>query len=86
MFQSPSPLCPYYRWIDKKQPEWAVREVNDRLRRAWASLDREERNQKAEAQLKAQQDREMKEYKKEKAHFFQEMGRKNDEARLRMEE
>ena len=63
-----------------------MREVNDRLRRAWASLDREERQQKAEAQLKAQQDREMKEYKKEKAHFFQEMGRKNDEARLRMEE
>ena len=86
VFQSPSPLCPYYRWIDRKQPEWAMREVNDRQRRAWESLDREERQQKAEAWVKAEQDRQMKEYRAEQVRFFRGMGRKNDEARLRMEE
>ena len=43
----------YYRWIDTEMPDWAVTEIRERGRRAWASLDLEERCEKAEAEEKA---------------------------------
>uniref|UniRef100_A0A8I6WF42 Uncharacterized protein n=1 Tax=Hordeum vulgare subsp. vulgare TaxID=112509 RepID=A0A8I6WF42_HORVV len=50
---SPPPLCMYYLWIDMEMPDWAVIEIRERGRRAWASLDLEERCEKAEAEEKA---------------------------------
>jgi hypothetical protein len=31
LFQSPPPLCQWYRWIDMEQPAWALREIVIRL-------------------------------------------------------
>ncbi|XBI95572.1 hypothetical protein VPH35_032005 [Triticum aestivum] len=83
---SPPPLCMYYHWIDTEKPAWAVTEIHERSRRAWNSLFVEERCEKAEAEEKAEQERELKEYYAEQHHFFQEMGRKNREEARRMEE
>ena len=52
----------YYRWIDTEMPAWAVTEIRERSRRAWNSLFAEERREKAEAEEKAEQERELKEY------------------------
>ena len=84
--QSPSPLCSYYRWIDTEQPDWALREIEERSRRAWRKFHEGERREKAEALEKAAQEKEMREYKAERRRFLQEMGRKNDEAYARQEE
>lgn len=86
MVQSPPPLCPYYRWIDTKQPEWALREIKERSRAAWKKFYAAERREKAATLEKAKQEKEMKEYKEERRRFLQEMGRKNDEDRVRMQE
>ena len=48
----------YYRWIDTEMPAWAVTEIRERSRRAWNSLFAEERREKAEAEEKAEQERE----------------------------
>ncbi|XBI73049.1 hypothetical protein VPH35_066876 [Triticum aestivum] len=73
---SPPPLCMYYRWIDTEKPAWAVTEIRERSRRAWNSLFAEERREKAEAEEKAEQERELKEYYAEQHRVFQEMGKK----------
>ena len=76
----------YYRWIDTEKPAWAVTEIRERSRRAWNSLFAEERREKAEAEEKAEQERELKEYYAEQHRFFEEMGKKNREEARRMEE
>ena len=48
----------YYRWIDTEMPAWAVTEIRERSRRAWNSLFAEERREKAEAEEKAERERE----------------------------
>ena len=60
----------YYRWIDTEMPAWAVTEIRERSRRAWNSLFAEERREKAEAEEKAEQERELKEYYAEQHRFF----------------
>jgi len=60
----------YYRWIDTEKPAWAVTEIRERSRRAWNSLFAEERREKAEAEEKAEQERELKEYYAEQHRFF----------------
>ena len=67
----------YYRWIDKKKPDWAVTEIRERGRRAWASLDAEERRAKAAAEEKAEQEREWQEYCVKQRAFLDEMKKKN---------
>ena len=52
----------YYRWIDTEMPAWAVTEICERSHRAWNSFYAEERREKAEAEEKAEQERELKEY------------------------
>uniref|UniRef100_A0A8I7B1K9 Uncharacterized protein n=1 Tax=Hordeum vulgare subsp. vulgare TaxID=112509 RepID=A0A8I7B1K9_HORVV len=74
---SPPPLCMYYRWIDTEMPDWAVTEIRERGRRAWASWDLEERREKAEAEEKAAQKKEWEEYCVEQRAFLDEMIRKN---------
>ncbi|KAI5018117.1 hypothetical protein ZWY2020_043005 [Hordeum vulgare] len=83
---SPPPLCMYYRWIDTEMPDWAVTEIRERGRRAWASWDLEERREKAEAEEKAAQKKEWEEYCVEQRAFLDEMIRKNQEEKLRLEE
>ena len=36
----------WYHWIDTEQPAWAVQELKDRGRRAWASFYEAEREEK----------------------------------------
>uniref|UniRef100_A0A8I6XAM5 Uncharacterized protein n=1 Tax=Hordeum vulgare subsp. vulgare TaxID=112509 RepID=A0A8I6XAM5_HORVV len=83
---SPPPLCMYYRWIDTEMPDWAVTEIRERGRRAWASWDLEERREKAEAEEKAAQKKEWEEYCVEQRAFLDEMIRKNQEEKLQLEE
>uniref|UniRef100_A0A8I7BCP1 Uncharacterized protein n=1 Tax=Hordeum vulgare subsp. vulgare TaxID=112509 RepID=A0A8I7BCP1_HORVV len=83
---SPPPLWMYYRWIDTEMPDWAVTEIRERGRRAWASLDLEERRAKAEAEEKAEQKKEWKDYCVEQRAFIDEMIRKNQEEKLQLEE
>uniref|UniRef100_A0A8I6XP47 Uncharacterized protein n=1 Tax=Hordeum vulgare subsp. vulgare TaxID=112509 RepID=A0A8I6XP47_HORVV len=86
LYKSPPPLCMYYRWIDTEMPDWAVTEIRERGRRAWASLDFEERRAKAEAEEKAEQKKEWEDYCVEQRAFIDEMIRKNQEEKLRLEE
>ena len=72
----------YYRWIDTKKPEWAVTEIRERGRRAWASLDAEERRAKAAADEKAEQEREWQEYCVKQWAFLDEMNKENRESQL----
>ena len=60
----------YYRWIDTKMPGWAVTEIHERSRRAWKSFHAEERREKAAAEEKAEQEKELKEYYAEQKRFF----------------
>uniref|UniRef100_A0A8I6XQG8 Uncharacterized protein n=1 Tax=Hordeum vulgare subsp. vulgare TaxID=112509 RepID=A0A8I6XQG8_HORVV len=83
---SPPPLCMYYRWIDTEMPDWEVTEIRERGRRAWASWDLEERRDKAEAEEKSAQKKEWEEYCVEQWAFLDEMIRKNQEEKLRLEE
>uniref|UniRef100_A0A8I6WIR8 Uncharacterized protein n=1 Tax=Hordeum vulgare subsp. vulgare TaxID=112509 RepID=A0A8I6WIR8_HORVV len=76
----------YYRWIDMEMPYWAVTEIRERGRRAWATLDLEERRAKAEAEEKAEQKKEWEDYFVEQRAFIDEMIRKNQEEKLRLEE
>uniref|UniRef100_A0A8I6X9N6 Uncharacterized protein n=1 Tax=Hordeum vulgare subsp. vulgare TaxID=112509 RepID=A0A8I6X9N6_HORVV len=76
----------YYRWIDTEMPDWTVTEIRERGRRAWASLDLEERREKAEAEEKAEQKKEWEDYCVEQSAFLNEMKRKNQEEKLRLEE
>jgi hypothetical protein len=41
--QSPPPLCQWYHWIDTEQPAWALRQIEERQRRAWEHFQEEER-------------------------------------------
>ena len=36
----------WYHWIDTEQPAWALKELKDRGRRAWASFYKAEREVK----------------------------------------
>uniref|UniRef100_A0ACD5YIQ9 Uncharacterized protein n=2 Tax=Avena sativa TaxID=4498 RepID=A0ACD5YIQ9_AVESA len=57
VMQSPPPLCIWYRWIDTEQPEWALREIEERSRRAWQNFHEDERREKeAEKHRAAQQE------------------------------
>ena len=76
----------YYRWIDTKKLDWAVTEIRERGRRAWASLDAEERRAKAAADEKAEQEREWQEYCVKQRAFLDEMKKKNREEGLRLAE
>ena len=76
----------YYRWIDTEMPAWAMTEIRERSRRAWNNFYAEERREKAEAEEKAEQERELKKYYAEQHQFFQDLGKKNREEARRMEE
>ena len=67
-------------------PDWAVTEIRERGRRAWASLDLEECRVKAEAEEKAEQKNEWEDYCVEQRAFIDEMIMKNEEEKLRLEE
>lgn len=71
----------YYRWIDTEMPAWAVTEIHERSRRAWNSFYAEERCKKAEAEEKAEQERELKEYYAEQHRFFLSGFRKEKQGR-----
>uniref|UniRef100_A0A8I6X180 Uncharacterized protein n=1 Tax=Hordeum vulgare subsp. vulgare TaxID=112509 RepID=A0A8I6X180_HORVV len=76
----------YYHWIGKEMPDWTVTEIHERGRRAWVSLDLEERRAKAEAEEKAAEKKEWEEYCVEQRAFLDEMISKNQEEKLRLEE
>ena len=76
----------YYRWIDTEMPAWAVTEIRERSRHAWNSLFAEERREKAEAEEKAEQEKELKKYYAEKRAFFGDLLKKNREKQRRLEE
>uniref|UniRef100_A0A8I6XM67 Uncharacterized protein n=1 Tax=Hordeum vulgare subsp. vulgare TaxID=112509 RepID=A0A8I6XM67_HORVV len=76
----------YYRWIDTEMPDSAVTDIRERRRRAWASLDLEEHRVKAEAEEKAAEKKEWEEYCVEQRAFIDDMKRKNQEEKLRLEE
>ena len=79
-------MCMYYHWIDTEKLAWAVTEIRERSRRAWNSFYAEERREKAEAEEKAEQERELKEYYAEQKGYFQDLLKKNREGARRMEE
>uniref|UniRef100_A0A8I6XRR7 Uncharacterized protein n=1 Tax=Hordeum vulgare subsp. vulgare TaxID=112509 RepID=A0A8I6XRR7_HORVV len=76
----------YYCWIDTEMPDWAVIEIRERGRRAWASLDLEECRAKAEAEEKATENKGWEEYCVEQRAFIDEIKRKTQEEKLRLEE
>ena len=64
VLQSPPPLCPWFHFIDKEQPEWARREIEERHKAAWDNFFEEERreepkkrHEEAEAKVKAELER-----------------------------
>ena len=57
LLQSPPPLCMWYHWIDIEQPAWAVQEIEERGRRAWAQFHEEERAERAAARAKKERER-----------------------------
>ena len=61
--QSPPPLCSWFHFIDKEQPEWARREIEVRQKAAWDRFYEEERREEAqkrreEAEAKVKTERE----------------------------
>uniref|UniRef100_A0ACD5W7C8 Uncharacterized protein n=1 Tax=Avena sativa TaxID=4498 RepID=A0ACD5W7C8_AVESA len=54
--RSPPSLCMWYRWIDTEQSEWALREIEQRSRRAWESFYEDERREKAAEERRAEQE------------------------------
>ena len=46
LWKSPPPICMWFHWIDTEQPAWALKELKDRGRRAWASFYEAEREEK----------------------------------------
>jgi hypothetical protein len=48
LLQSPPPLCQWYYWIDTEQPAWALRQIEERKRRAWERFQEEEREEAAQ--------------------------------------
>jgi hypothetical protein len=62
LLQSPPPLCQWYYWINTEQPAWALRQIEERKRRAWERFQEEERQEEEAAQRKAAQEA----YNKEK--------------------
>uniref|UniRef100_A0ACD5YNP6 Uncharacterized protein n=1 Tax=Avena sativa TaxID=4498 RepID=A0ACD5YNP6_AVESA len=75
---SPPPLCIWYRWIETEQPEWALREIEERSRRAWQNFHEDERREKeAEERRAAQQ---------EQQRRLEELRRQREEQRQLREE
>jgi hypothetical protein len=62
LLQSPPPFCQWYHWIDTEQPAWALRQIEERQRRAWERFQEEERQEEEAALSKATQEA----YNKEK--------------------
>jgi hypothetical protein len=56
LLQSPPPLCQWYHWIDTEQLAWALRQIEERQRRAWERFQEEERQEEEAAQRKAAQE------------------------------
>jgi hypothetical protein len=56
LLQSLPPLCQWYHWIDTEQPVWALRQIEERQRRAWERFQEEERQEEEAAQRKAVQE------------------------------
>src|SRR5664279_964891 len=81
VLQSLPPLCMWYRWIDTEQPEWAVRDVKERHRRAWESFFAEERREEAEAKEKAERERHMLERREEQRQRMEARKLQNSGAR-----
>jgi len=94
--QSPPPLCPWFHFIDKEQPEWARREIEERHKAAWDRFFEEERREEAkkfreeaEAKVKAERERMQAERRaareatelKEKEALEADMQRKREHAR-----
>nr|XP_051212015.1 vicilin-like seed storage protein At2g18540 [Lolium perenne] len=65
--QSLLPLCKWFHWIDKEQPEWAREEVKEKGRCAWARFFEEERQEKAHANDKAERERHIQKLRAEEA-------------------
>ena len=84
MLQSPPPICPWYYWIDTEQPEWALREIAERGRLAWARLHMEEEMKKSVARRNAEiaeEQRYMREKREERKRMWEEEERQRKEAR-----
>jgi hypothetical protein len=67
VLQSPPPLCKWFHWIDKEQPEWARREVDEKGRRAWARFFEDERWEKASANDKVERGKHIQKLRAEEA-------------------
>lgn len=84
LMQSPPPLCQWYCWIDTEQPDWAVEEIKERGRLAWARLRMEEEMEKYVEQRnaeKAEEQRYMHEKKEERKRLIEEEKQRQQELR-----
>jgi hypothetical protein len=55
----------WYHWIDKEQPEWANKEIQDRHRQAWADFKEEEATKEAATKAKAARERWLQKHREE---------------------
>jgi hypothetical protein len=67
VLQSPPTLWKWFHWIDKKQPDWARREIEDKHRRAWAGFSEEERHKKIVGNDKVERERHIQKLKAKQA-------------------
>jgi hypothetical protein len=67
VLQSPPPLRKWFHRVDKEQPDWARKEVEEKNRRAWARFFDDERWEKAAANDKAQRERQIQKLRAEQA-------------------
>jgi hypothetical protein len=67
VLQSFQPLCKWFHWIDKEQPDWTRKEVEERHRRAWAMFFEEKRWEKARANEKIDQEGQIQKLRAEQA-------------------
>jgi hypothetical protein len=72
----------WYHWIDKEQPEWANKEIQDRHRQAWADFKEEE----AAAKSKAVRERWLQKHREEQNECLDDWGKRLDAKRVRIAE
>ena len=69
-----------------EQPGWALKEINDRSRRAWDDLYAEERGRDAAARAKAAREKELKEHREEQRRWLADWRKEIEEEEVKRKE
>ena len=74
----------WYHWIDKEQPEWAVKEIEDRHRHVWSDFKAEEAAEEAAAKSKAARERWVQKHREEQREWLDDWGKRLDAEAARL--